>query len=494
MTEEPRTAAAAQPAPAGHLLRGSAWMITMRWSIRGLGLVSTVILARVLTPEDFGIVAMAMVVIGFLEVFTQTGVDLALIRDRAATRAHFDTAWTLEILQAAALALALLIVAPFAAAWFDDPRVTLVIRLLALRALIGGFENIGVVAFRRELDFSREFWFGVVKKTATVAITITIALWLRSYWALVIGLVGGRLLDVLISFRMHPYRPRWCLERVREIWSFSQWLLLARVANVVNRKFDEFVVGGQAGTSAMGTYFVASDIATAPTEEIVLPMARGTFPVYSRTLDRRDELAEAFRGVLATTAYLCCALGLGLASVAAELVPLVLGEQWLATIPLMQALGACGVGLGIAFTFDPLLWASGRADISAKYKWVQLALMIPAVLVGVSLGGVLGIALAKTAVVFALLPLLIVWVARAEGIRVGPLVAALAPAFASGIAMVIAVRAIADALEGAGWWALVAEVAGGAVVFLSFATLLWVLRGRPEGPERRALARFVAKV
>src|SRR5688500_7124382 len=181
-------ASASTDPPSGHLLRGSAWMIAMRWATRALGLVSTIILARLLAPEDFGVVAMAMVVVGFLEVFTHTGVDLALIRDAQATREHYDTAWTLEILQAALLALALLAAAPYATGYFGDARVLEVMQILSLRAFVGGFENIGVVAFRRELNFTREFWFGVFKKMSTVAVTIVAAFVFRSYWALVLGL------------------------------------------------------------------------------------------------------------------------------------------------------------------------------------------------------------------------------------------------------------------------------------------------------------------
>src|ERR1043165_9830156 len=117
-----------------NLLYGSALMIAMRWTTRLLGLISTLILVRLLTPDDFGVVAMAMVIVGLLEVFTHTSVDLALIRDRDPSRAHYDTAWTLEILQALALAAVLVVVAPWSARFFADERVTLVIYALALRA------------------------------------------------------------------------------------------------------------------------------------------------------------------------------------------------------------------------------------------------------------------------------------------------------------------------------------------------------------------------
>jgi O-antigen/teichoic acid export membrane protein len=157
------------------LARGSFWMIAMRWVIRGIGFVSTVVLARLLAPDDFGVVAMAMVAVAMLEVFTQSGSDLALLRAAEPTREHYDAAWTLEIIQQAVLAVVLFTTAPLVGGHFEDPRVTNVIRLLSLRALVGGFQNIGVVSFRRELRFGREFQFGIVKKCATFVVTLVAA-------------------------------------------------------------------------------------------------------------------------------------------------------------------------------------------------------------------------------------------------------------------------------------------------------------------------------
>ncbi len=463
----------------------------MRWATRALGLVSTIILARLLAPEDFGVVAMAMVVVGFLEVFTHTGVDLALIRDAQATREHYDTAWTLEILQAALLALALLAAAPYATDYFGDARVLEVMQILSLRAFVGGFENIGVVAFRRELNFTREFWFGVFKKMSTVAVTIVAAFVFRSYWALVLGLVGGRVLDVVISFVMHPYRPRLTLARFSSIWGFSQWLLLARIANLANRKLDEFTVGGQAGTVAMGNYFVASDVATAPTEEVVLPMTRGIFPVYSRQLGDRLALEHSYFTVLRSTAYLCVALGLGISAVAPELVPLVLGQQWLMAVPLMQWLGVFGVFMGIALTLDPLLLATGRSRLNATFKWLQLLILVPALIYGGQRWGVEGVAAAKTIVMAAVLPVFLYWTSRAEGLSFARILGAIAPAALAGVVMYILVLASARALEDqALWLRLGAEVAVGGVVYVAVVTILWRLRGSPAGPERDVLERL----
>jgi len=171
------------------MIKGSIWMVAMRWTVQGIGLISTMILARLLTPADFGIVAMGMLVVGLLEIFSSLGVDLALIRNQAAEPGHYNTAWTFRVFQCTFITVLLLIFAPFAADYFGDPRVTIVIQILSLSVFFDGFENIGVVAFRKDLDFSKEFRFGVYKKLLGFVITVPLAFTLKSYWALVAGVV-----------------------------------------------------------------------------------------------------------------------------------------------------------------------------------------------------------------------------------------------------------------------------------------------------------------
>src|SRR5258708_27023874 len=130
-----------QPTLRSQMLRGSIWTIGLRWSLRLTGLVSTVLLARLLTPEDFGIVAIAMLVVGAVEVLSETGQRLALIRHPAPTRQHYDSAWTISILIALGLGLVLFAVAPLTTVYFREPRAVAVIECLALRVLLGGVRN-----------------------------------------------------------------------------------------------------------------------------------------------------------------------------------------------------------------------------------------------------------------------------------------------------------------------------------------------------------------
>ncbi len=188
------------------LMSGSVWMIAMRWSMRLLGLVSTAILARLLTPEDFGLVAMAAIAVGLVEVFSQIGVELALIRHPNPQRRHYDTAWTFNLLTGLILGGLMVLVAPLAAAFFEEPRVEPVLWVLAAAPLVRGAVNIGIVDFRRDLRFAKDFQYNFITRIAGFVTTVTLALVFRNYWALVIGTMAHGVYGLIVSFFIHPYR------------------------------------------------------------------------------------------------------------------------------------------------------------------------------------------------------------------------------------------------------------------------------------------------
>jgi O-antigen/teichoic acid export membrane protein len=173
------------------ILVGTAWVAAARWGIRGLGVVSTMVLARLLVPDDFGLVALATMVAGMIAIFAEVGMLLHLIREPDPDRTHFDTVWTLRLMLGGSLAAVIFVVAPFAADWFNDPRLETVLRWLALPSLMQGLQNPGVVWFRKNLDFRRDFLFLLSQKVVSFAVALSAAALLRDYRALVAGIVAG---------------------------------------------------------------------------------------------------------------------------------------------------------------------------------------------------------------------------------------------------------------------------------------------------------------
>ncbi len=474
------------------MIHGAMWMLGMRWSIRSIGLVSTIILARLLEPEDFGVVAMAMLVVGLLETLSSFGVDLALIRDKNAGQAHYDTAWTFKVLQGAVIALLILIATPFMADYFSEERLKIVFYVLAFAVFINGFENIGVVAFRKELNFSREYNFFVIKKLIAFCVTISLAFILFNYWALVIGIVTSRILGVVISYKMHPYRPKFSLKAKSELWSFSKWMLLMSIARYGHSRADEFLVGGLKSTAKMGSYNVAADLAMMPSNELIMPLSRSLYPGYSKLLSEPDRLAAAFLNVVGFVALVAIPTSLGLMSVANDFVYVILGDKWGNAIPIIEWLSIYAGILAFGSITTNLLIALGEIRWLALLNWSYLALLIPALYFTAYHADIKEIAMARTILFSGFGFILMHKTIHKLPINPNDIVRIIWRPITAGIAMSFIIKL--THLESINYniITLLLDICVGTIIYLIAVILLWFISGRPKGAEA-TIIEFIQK-
>jgi O-antigen/teichoic acid export membrane protein len=321
---------------------GAAWMLLFRLVDRSIGLISTLILARLLIPADFGVVAMAMSIVAGLEIMTAFSFDLALIQRRDSDRRHYDAAWTLNVLFGLTNAAVLVLVAGAVANFYREPRVQGVILWLALYAALQGFANIGVIAFQKELQFHRDFLLRVIKKLCGFAVTISLAFALRSFWALVAGMLATAVCGLVLSYVMHPYRPRLGLSGCRELLHFSWWVLINNILIFVAHRSSDLFIGRHAGPQALGIYNVAYEISNLPTTEMVFPISRAVYPAYSRMASNLPDLRRGYLDVLSVI-LLAVTGRTWNAALADPLVRVLLGEKWLEAIPIIPVLCMFGI-------------------------------------------------------------------------------------------------------------------------------------------------------
>lgn len=465
------------------MIVGTSWMVVMRWVIRGIGLISTIILARILQPEDFGLVAMASITIGLIETFLAFGVDMVLIQNSAATREDFDTAWTLRVIQGAVAALLVVVGSPLAVEYFGDPRLLPILWSLAAGLVIGSLANIGTVMFRKELQFDREFRFEVSKKIVAFAVTIAAAVMLRNYWALVIGIVTSAVSATVLSYLVHPYRPRVSLAAFSRIWSFSQWILVTNVGYYFETRSDELIVGGQLGARPMGLYSVGSEIAQLPTTEIAAPIARAIIPGFAQLQHEKERLRAAYANLFGAVLFIAVPSGLGLAVIAERVVPLALGEQWTDTVPLIKLLAVLGI---IRITYGNamnLMMAIGQVRAVALLTWGSvLAFFVSASLVVGSLG-LIGVAAVKLVINAILLCFGLRVVIRQLELPRHELCAVAWRPLLAGCVMYGTLSAPFTRLPLADLWGLPIEIAAGAGIYATAILLLWRIAGKPAGIE-----------
>jgi O-antigen/teichoic acid export membrane protein len=463
-------------------------MIGLRWSLRLVGVASIAVLARLLTPGDFGTIAFAMLFVGIVEAFGDTGERLALIRQASLDRSYYDTAFLLQIMIGVVVALAIFFLAPITMMYFHDPRAVNVMRFLALRAILSGLENIGTVDFRRDMRFGAMYSLTIRAKLISIAATILLAIWLRNYWALAIGIVTYQAAITVLSYTMHPYRPRLSLARWNEISKFSGWTLLRSTGLYLTSQIDQFAVGGFGSATAMGRYAVASDVAASPTAEINEPVVAVLYPVMSRCRQNKTAIHALFARAFGWTVVVCIATSVGTAAIARDYCLLILGPQWEETAALVPWLALSAGLLAISRAADTVFDALGTPHIGARLQWIQLSLLMAAVTpVAILAPYPEAVAIARLGVSCIFMPIALFSVGRTISMSFQDyLAAAWRPVAAASLMAGVVTNSII-LLPTAPYIRLLVEVPLGALTYSGTMLLLWHVAGRPAGPERDLL-------
>ena len=307
---------------------GAAWLMLWRMFSRALGMVSTLVLARILVPADFGLVAMATTFTAAIDALSAFGVLDALVRTPATGQRWFPTAFTLQMVRGALTAAVILAGAQGASYWFAEPRLTDILYLLAALALVGGLENVGIVEYRRTLRFAFEFRLLLVPRLLQFATTLGAAWLLHSYWALLIGITVAGLSRLLMTYLLHPYRPKLSLEHWRDLVGFSTWAWAGSIATLVWERCDAFVLGPAMGTGVLGIYLIAAELGVLPITEFIAPAARALYAGFSVARNQGTDVVELALPVIATLLTLAVPLSIGLSATSGYLVAGLLGPRW----------------------------------------------------------------------------------------------------------------------------------------------------------------------
>lgn len=461
-------------------------MAGLRWGLKLLGFISTLIVARLLAPHDYGLVSMAVMASAFIEVWLDFGVRQALIHNQEATREDYDTAWSLRIIQGACIALVLVAGSGAIADFFNEPRLPFLLWLVAGGIILTSLGNIGVVNFQKEMDFRREFMLEISSKLISAIVTISLAVWLRNYWALALGLFAKQLSYFVLSYALHSYRPRWSLAKFRELWSFSQWMLVSNVGTQFAGRSDQFIVGKLAAANGLGIYTVALELSQMATNELANPIAKTLLPMMSQVKHDPKMLLNIFLKVMGSINTLTIPAGIGLALVAKPFILAILGEKWLEAVPYVQIFAIYGL-VSLAFSGSNTVFiATGRVRLLSGLLWLEGAFLIVLSMIGFAWQGMLGIAFARLAT--ALLYAVVVYFSLAKHIQLtssGIFLQFWRPLLASG-AMASMLWVIPVDTLGTPFFVLTCSILLGGMSYAITAYILWRLAGRPDGLEQIA--------
>lgn len=458
---------------------------------RILSMVVLFLLVRLLSPTDFGLMAMAGSLIAIIQSLTAFGFDWALVRHPDPTRQHFDTAWTMQLMLAIASCLALICLAHPMAAFYREPKLVAVICALAAIHLLWGFENSGVAYLRRQMQFDREFILVTVPRLASMLVTIPLAYLLRSYWALIIGLLASRLTSLVASYLIHPFRPRLSLSKWRELISFSGWLQMLNILESIRLRLPDLALGRMHGAHSVAVYSIASELASLAVTEIAAPINRVMFSKYSAIQGDIRQLAQAYLSVAAVLWLITIPVAVGMALVSRSLVIALLGPAWAEAMPVIQLLSVAMLGHIMTANTHNIFMAKGSPEINTKLLLLFVIVQTLLIFLLVPGRGAVGAAAAHAIAVWLLLPPRVLLLQRMIGVGIFDV-------------LVLAWRPIAAACVMAGvvGWAhpleapvttyaalveLVSLSALGAVTFSATVALLWFLSGMRAGSETQLI-------
>jgi O-antigen/teichoic acid export membrane protein len=472
------------------MVRGVFSLGSARMAANLLGAVAIIVLARLLTPEDFGIVAIASSILTVVQSCTELSLSSALIQRTDVTRSHIDTAWTMSLLRSLALCLLFAGLAWPLSSLYSIPGLVPVLLISGLTGAVMGMQSPMIALVTKDMRFWPMAIFQLSQKFLSLGAAIVLALVLRSYWAIIAGNALGAIFASLLTYFLVPYRPRFSLAHVREIWSFSGWIFFKQLCETLNWRIDQLIMGALVPKAQLGVYAMADNLAVIPSRETIHPIRHALFPGLANLNGDPDRLKKASLRAQATLAMVTAPLGIGLALVAEPAVKVALGEQWTAAIPFVQisallyTFGTFSIGL------QPVAMALGRTRILFIQQTIVLILKVPALLVGFFFGGLIGAALGRCFCEFVSMFLEMLASKMLTGVSMTTQAISHATTFVGLIAMAVGVAAVHGllaTLHGGNLAQLAVEILAGGAIYVAAIATAWLVSGRPDGPVSEIL-------
>jgi O-antigen/teichoic acid export membrane protein len=358
-------------------IRGTVWTIFSQWLTKPVQFIQTIIVARVLNPSDLGLMGLLYVVVGTINVFVAPGMQSALVQRKEVDRNALNTAWVVSILGSLVKSVLIFFSAQYAAAFYNSSMLEQMLKIFALGYVIGGFRNVGMVLYRRDIDMRMITIAQQLSALIQVFVTVVLVLWLRNVWALVIGSIVGEAITLIVSFILSPYRPSFEFDYklARGLFRFGRHILLTGIILLVIEKGDRALLGKVLDLEAVGYYGMAYALAILPSTFLTGIIHEVLFPVFSRLNDQVDSLRRTFLTVLRFLSLITIPASIGIGVLAPEIVEVVYGSKWLPMVDSLRVLCVFGMIRSVVTLSGTLFQGTGKPHYLTAVSFAQLVIM-----------------------------------------------------------------------------------------------------------------------
>lgn len=449
------------------VVRSGIWVGMAQVGVTILGALRSVVLARLLTAEVFGLYGIANIVVRTIETFTRPGIAQAMIARQQSFEEARDTAFTMLFLRGLLLAALLSLAAPWVARFYEKPELSAMLMVLSSTFVIAGLRNINTIARERELEFRKLTYLSQSTAFIGVAVTIFVAWWLRSVWALVIGSVVTVTLDTLLSYWFIPGRIRFGFDReiAAGLFKYGKFITGSSALSFIALEIDSAAIGKVLGTEQLGYYTLAASIATLASVTLSKLASGIMMPAYAKLQTDVPALRRAFLRTLSFLMFAIAPATAGVVVVAEPLIRVVLGDAWLPAVVPLQLLALFGLFRAL-FVFSGYLFEGiGHPGVAFRLAILRLAIIVPLLLPMMKMLGLAGAAL--TVIIAAMAQ----WIAglfllrRHLELKLAELFANLWRPLWSSVVMAGVVFAVGRATSGWGIYELLLMVLAGACVY-----------------------------
>jgi O-antigen/teichoic acid export membrane protein len=370
-------------------IKASFWTLSGKLLSRVFDLVLLLIFSRILTPEDFGLVALAMAPIYVGEALLSMPLAQTLLRIKKPADNLYDTAFTLSVIRGLAYAIIFVAISVPLANFYGEPRLTALICALAIAPIFRGTQSPYLIVFMKNLDFRREFALDIFGKAVGFTVAVILVLRTESYWAIAAMTIVTTMAMNFLSYVLAPYRPRLTLQGWHEFADMIGWNSVSQLLIATNAQMARILLGRFVPAGTLGQYAISEDLLSIPVKSVVMPLKQPLMANYSIQPDN-GALVKAFGMTQNTMLSIMTPVFLAFSILAAPIVFVIFGNKWMEAAPILQWLALTWILPLILMPVNPLALSLDKTRYNALLAGIEVAIKIPAMLFGIYFFGIWG--------------------------------------------------------------------------------------------------------
>jgi len=376
-------------------IKGVSWVGAVRFVIRALAFIKTIIIARILTPSQYGLFGIAILILVLVEILTETGINVFLVQKKGDIDKYINTSWIVSITRGTLIAAVIVFSSPLISAFFKAPGSLNLLLLVAVVAFFRGFINPSIVKFQKELMFRKEFFYRGSAFFVETIFSVILVFITKAPEALIWGMIIGVLFEIVLSFMVVKPRPSFAFEFpiFKEVVGFGKWITGATIFNYFYQHGDDMAVGRMLGASSLGTYDMAYRISLLPISDVADVITKVTFPVYVKISNDYKRLRRAFLKTLGVVAILVLPVSFIFFFFPRELITLTLGEKWIQAADVLKVLAIFAFIRAISVFSSSIFLSLRKQNIVTLISFIGMMGLLVTIVPFIIMWGIVGAAL-----------------------------------------------------------------------------------------------------